>query len=61
VEEARESARLIRRRLETLPAGPLAVDVPPLPPFAPAFSLVEGWRGAIIHWVWRGRAARSSA
>jgi len=54
VEEARESARLIRRALETLPAGPLAVDVPPLPPFAPAFSLVEGWRGAIIHWVMAG-------
>ena len=23
-------------------------------PFAPAFSLVEGWRGAIIHWVMAG-------
>ena len=54
VEEARESARLIRRALETLPAGPLAVEVPPLPAFAPAFSLVEGWRGAIIHWVMAG-------
>ena len=54
VEEARESARLIRRALETLPAGPLAVDVPPLPAFAPAFSLVEGWRGAVIHWIMAG-------
>ena len=54
VEEARESARLIRRALETLPAGPLAVEVPPLPPFEPAFSLVEGWRGAVIHWVMAG-------
>jgi Ni,Fe-hydrogenase III large subunit len=51
VEEARESARLIRRALETLPAGPLSVEVPPLPAFEPAFSLVEGWRGAVIHWV----------
>ena len=25
--------------------------VPALPAFAPSFSLVEGWRGAIIHWV----------
>jgi Ni,Fe-hydrogenase III large subunit len=54
VEEARESARLIRRALETLPAGPRAVGVPPLPAFAPAFSLVEGWRGAIIHWIMAG-------
>ena len=54
VEEARESARLIRRALETLPAGPRAVSVPPLPAFAPAFSLVEGWRGAIIHWIMAG-------
>ena len=54
VEEARESARLIRRAFETLPAGPLAVDVPPLPAFEPAFSLVEGWRGAVIHWVMAG-------
>jgi Ni,Fe-hydrogenase III large subunit len=22
-----------------------------LPPFEPAFSIVEGWRGAIVHWV----------
>jgi Ni,Fe-hydrogenase III large subunit/Ni,Fe-hydrogenase III component G len=54
VEEARESARLIRRALQTLPSGPLAVSVPPLPPFEPAFSLVEGWRGAVIHWVMAG-------
>jgi Ni,Fe-hydrogenase III large subunit/Ni,Fe-hydrogenase III component G len=51
VEEARESGRLIRRALETLPAGPLAVEVGRLPAFAPAFGLVEGWRGAIVHWL----------
>jgi Ni,Fe-hydrogenase III large subunit/Ni,Fe-hydrogenase III component G len=54
VEEARESARIIRRALQTLPDGPLAVALPPLPAFEPAFSLVEGWRGAIIHWVMAG-------
>jgi Ni,Fe-hydrogenase III large subunit/Ni,Fe-hydrogenase III component G len=54
VEEARESARLIRRALETLPPGPLTAVVPPLPADAPAFALVEGWRGAIIHWVMAG-------
>jgi Ni,Fe-hydrogenase III large subunit/Ni,Fe-hydrogenase III component G len=51
VEEARESARLVRAALEGLPRGPLAVPLPPLPALEPAFSLVEGWRGAIIHWV----------
>jgi len=54
VDEVHESARLIRRALQTLPAGELAVPLPPLPPFAPAFSLVEGWRGAVIHWVMAG-------
>jgi len=51
VEEARESARLIRRALETLPPGPLAAEIDRLPADGPAFSLVEGWRGAIVHWV----------
>jgi Ni,Fe-hydrogenase III large subunit/Ni,Fe-hydrogenase III component G len=55
VEEAHEAARLIRRALQTLPDGPLATPLPPLPPLEPAFSLVEGWRGAIVHWVMADR------
>jgi Ni,Fe-hydrogenase III large subunit/Ni,Fe-hydrogenase III component G len=51
VEEARESARLIRQALDRLPSGPLFVALNKLPPFEPAFSIVEGWRGAIVHWV----------
>jgi Ni,Fe-hydrogenase III large subunit len=51
LEEARESARIIRLALTRLPAGPLAAPLGPLPPFEPAFGLVEGWRGAILHWV----------
>jgi Ni,Fe-hydrogenase III large subunit len=51
VEEARESARLIRQAVERMPAGPLSVRLGALPPFEPAWSMVEGWRGAIIHWV----------
>ncbi len=51
VEETRESARLIRAAVERLPAGPLSVPLDPLPAFAPAFSIVEGWRGAIVHWL----------
>jgi Ni,Fe-hydrogenase III large subunit len=55
VEEAHEAARLIRHALQTLPEGPLATPLPPLPPLEPAFALVEGWRGAIIHWVMADR------
>jgi Ni,Fe-hydrogenase III large subunit/Ni,Fe-hydrogenase III component G len=58
VEEARESAKLIRQAVERLPGGPLAAPLGPLPAFAPAFSLVEGWRGAIIHWVMGGADGR---
>jgi Ni,Fe-hydrogenase III large subunit len=25
--------------------------LPTLPPFAPAFGIVEGWRGRITHWL----------
>jgi Ni,Fe-hydrogenase III large subunit len=51
VEEARESVRLIRQAVEGLPAGPLQVPLGSLPAFEPAWGVVEGWRGAIIHWV----------
>jgi Ni,Fe-hydrogenase III large subunit/Ni,Fe-hydrogenase III component G len=51
VEEARESVRLIRQAVEGMPAGPLRVALGPLPAFAPVWGMVEGWRGAIIHWV----------
>ena len=51
VMEARESVRLIRQAIDKLPAGPLSATLNSLPPFTPAFSIVEGWRGAIVHWV----------
>jgi len=51
VEEARESARLIRQAVEKLPAGPLKTGLGAAPPFEPAWSMVEGWRGAVIHWL----------
>jgi Ni,Fe-hydrogenase III large subunit len=56
--EARESVKLIRQAVGQLPAGPLRVPLPALPTFAPAFSLVEGWRGAIVHWVMGGADGR---
>jgi Ni,Fe-hydrogenase III large subunit len=58
VEEVRESVTLIRQAVERLPAGPLAEPLPALPAFAPGFSLVEGWRGAITHWVMGGGDGR---
>ena len=61
VHEARESVRLIRQAVEGLPAGPLEARMGALPAFEPAFSLVEGWRGRIIHWLMadgRGRLDR---
>ncbi len=51
VEEARESVRLIGQAIARMPQGPLRSPLGPLPPFEPAFGLVEGWRGAIIHWI----------
>ncbi|MGE5359618.1 MAG: NADH-quinone oxidoreductase subunit C [Bacteroidales bacterium] len=51
VEEVREAASLVAQVVHRLPDGALCTAVPSLPPFEPAFSLVEGWRGAIAHWV----------
>jgi Ni,Fe-hydrogenase III large subunit/Ni,Fe-hydrogenase III component G len=51
IEEARESVGLIRQAVGRTPAGPLVCQLGPLPAFEPGFSLVEGWRGTIIHWV----------
>ncbi|MGH7492968.1 MAG: NADH-quinone oxidoreductase subunit C [bacterium] len=51
VQEARESVSLIKQALAKMRSGPLAVPLGSLPPFAPAFGMVEGWRGAIVHWV----------
>ncbi|MFZ1241107.1 MAG: hypothetical protein WAV66_17400, partial [Anaerolineae bacterium] len=37
--------------LTALPPGPLTAPLGALPAWEPAFGLVEGWRGAILHWV----------
>ncbi len=58
VEEVRESVALIRQAVDRLPAGPLTAPLGVLPAFHPAFSLVEGWRGTIIHWVMGGGDGR---
>ncbi len=51
IEEVRESVNLIRAAFNNLRAGPLIALLGPLPAFEPAFGIVEGWRGAIVHWV----------
>ncbi len=51
VQEARESVSLIKQALEQMPQGPIAAPLGTLPAFEPAFGMVEGWRGAIVHWV----------
>jgi Ni,Fe-hydrogenase III large subunit len=63
VEETRESVSLIRQAVAavaTLSDGALAVPLRGLPAGRPAFGLVEGWRGAIIHWVMADGEARLS-
>ena len=54
VEELRESASLIEQACRRLPSGPVQGTVPRPDAFAPAFGIVEGWRGRIVHWVMTG-------
>jgi len=51
VEEAAQSVALIRQASKRLTDGPLTTTLGYLRPFEPAFGIVEGWRGAIIHWI----------
>jgi Ni,Fe-hydrogenase III large subunit/Ni,Fe-hydrogenase III component G len=51
VAEARESVNLIKQALPHSVSGPLVTALGPLPAFEAAFGIVEGWRGAILHWV----------
>jgi Ni,Fe-hydrogenase III large subunit/Ni,Fe-hydrogenase III component G len=51
VAEAAQSVALIRQSIKRLAPGPLAAPLGSAPAFEAAFGIVEGWRGAIIHWV----------
>lgn len=51
VEEAAQSVALIRQASKRMPSGPLTMPLGETPPFKPAFGIVEGWRGTIVHWV----------
>jgi Ni,Fe-hydrogenase III large subunit len=51
VEEIRQSAALIQRAWRELPDGPLAAPLGTPEAYRPAFGIVEGWRGRIVHLV----------
>jgi Ni,Fe-hydrogenase III large subunit/Ni,Fe-hydrogenase III component G len=54
IREVRESIRIIREILETLPDGKLSVDCGIPSPDTSGFSAVEGWRGEIVYWMQAG-------
>jgi Ni,Fe-hydrogenase III large subunit/Ni,Fe-hydrogenase III component G len=58
VREVRESVSLIQQSLTHIPDGPLLTPLGPLPAFEPAFGIVEGWRGAIVHWLMLDEAGK---
>jgi len=51
VEEVQQSVNLIQQALACLPHGLTSAALGPLPAFEAAFSVVESWRGALLHWV----------
>jgi Ni,Fe-hydrogenase III large subunit/Ni,Fe-hydrogenase III component G len=55
VEEIRESFRLIREILGTLPGGPFTSDIKNPEPDTTGFAVVEGWRGEIMYWLQSGK------
>ena len=54
IEEIRDSARLLRELLATLPPGETRVSLGPIPPDHSSLALVEGWRGEIVYWLQSG-------
>jgi Ni,Fe-hydrogenase III large subunit/Ni,Fe-hydrogenase III component G len=52
--EIRDSIRLIRNFVATLPGGSLNAPVPSPAPDRTGFAVVEGWRGEIVYWVQSG-------
>ncbi len=57
--EARESMRLIRALLGSVPSGPICAPMPEvLPPWGIGLASIESPRGAAIHWLRSDRAGR---
>jgi Ni,Fe-hydrogenase III large subunit/Ni,Fe-hydrogenase III component G len=51
IDEVRESFRLIEQLVGSIPAGPIHVVLPPIPPDQAALGYVEGWRGETFYWI----------
>jgi Ni,Fe-hydrogenase III large subunit len=47
--EAQRSLSFVREQLEQMPDGPVAIDPGPCSPQSVVVSMVEGWRGEIVH------------
>ncbi|MGE5895045.1 MAG: NADH-quinone oxidoreductase subunit C [bacterium] len=58
VEEVRESIRIIREILKSLPEGAIRGDCDPPRPDTTGFAAVEGWRGEILYWLQAGPDGR---
>jgi Ni,Fe-hydrogenase III large subunit len=56
IDEIRESVRLVRQILASLPAGEVRAPFSGPAPDRCGFALVEGWRGEIVYWVQSGGA-----
>jgi Ni,Fe-hydrogenase III large subunit len=54
IEEVRDSIRLIRELLATLPDGETLAPLADVSPDKSAFAVVEGWRGEIVYWLQSG-------
>jgi Ni,Fe-hydrogenase III large subunit len=54
IEEIRDSIRIIRMMLNTLPDGEISVRFDPPPADRTGFAVVEGWRGEIVYWIQSG-------
>ena len=54
IEEIRESVRIIREILNTIPSGGITAEAGIPAPDTSGFSAVEGWRGEIVYWLQSG-------
>ncbi len=58
MDETLASFALVRELLETMPGGPVAERVGPLPPYRTALGVTESPRGECVHWVRTGPEGR---
>jgi Ni,Fe-hydrogenase III large subunit len=58
IEEVHESVKIIQQACRNLPSRQVRVDLERLDAFTPAFGIVEGWRGRIVHWIMAGGDGR---